>query len=171
MHWWTSVSRGSPQKVRRFILNGIDLHERYTRNQLALHIVCDGSTNGHVQVLNMLIDHGADIHGLDDLENTPLHIAAMKGQTKLAEILLKRGAKLHCYNTYLDTPLSLAKWFCQNHRSWHNDTYYLLLKWNGIPRWRAFVKYKKRLREKKYIWLLWIRHKISCDISQLVCWL
>lgn len=173
MYWWTSVYRGTPEKVRTFIRNGIDLQQRHTRNQMALHVVCDGGcTWGHIQVLNMLLDHGADVHALDDLENTPLHYAALKGHKAMASILLKRGAGL-LSNKHGDTPLSLSK-YNQRHnvnKLGHQNTYLFLLSWNNVQHWRAFVKRKKRRREQRYIWLVWVRHEISCDIRYLMRWL
>ena len=176
MHWWTSVYRGSARKVRRFILGGVDIHQRQSSSihQTPLHVVLDGgNSNGHIQVFVMLLDHGVDIHGRDDLGNTPLHVAAMKGRTDMALMLLKRGAILNCYNNEVETPTSLSRkigWYRTDRYGWH-PTHCIFTYWEKIRRWQRFVKYSKRLREMKYIWLLWIRCKISCDINHLVCWL
>ena len=173
MHWWTSIYRGSAFKVRKFILKGIDIHLRWSSSihQTPLHVVLDGGNSyGHVDVFVMLLDHGVDIHGRDDLGNTPLHIAAMKGRTDMALMLLKRGAKLDCYNNKIATPISLSRkigWYERN----RHPTHRVLIYWGKFRRWQRFVQHSKRLREMRYIWLLWIRCKISCDINQLVCWL
>ena len=148
MHWWTSIYRGSAFKVRKFILKGIDIHRRWSSSihQTPLHVVLDGGNSyGHVDVFVMLLDHGVDIHGRDDLGNTPLHIAAMKGRTDMALMLLKRGAKLDCYNNKIATPISLSRkigWYERN----KHPTHRMLIYWGKIRRWQRFVQHSKRLR-------------------------
>ena len=55
-----------------------------------------------------LLDQGADIHAKDDVGGTPLHWAAFKDASEVAEVLLKQGADIHAKANDGDTPLHWA---------------------------------------------------------------
>lgn len=50
---------------------------------------------GHVDILKYIIDQGADMEVLDDEQNTPLLLAASRGNWECVRDLIDRGAYLN----------------------------------------------------------------------------
>lgn len=61
------------------------------------------------QVLNYLVDAGADISDSDEYGRTPLHTASRSDNLFAAQLLLKSGAAIMQKDYYGRTPLNLAK--------------------------------------------------------------
>jgi hypothetical protein len=61
------------------------------------------------QLMLLFIQRGAFISGLDDVERTPLHIAAENNGVETARILLKAGAKVMPRDKNKKTPLDYAQ--------------------------------------------------------------
>jgi len=57
-----------------------------------LHLAC---LNGHPEVIEILLDHGADIEARDGIQRTPLILAAESKNLRVAEILVDRGANIN----------------------------------------------------------------------------
>ncbi|XP_037082003.1 oxysterol-binding protein-related protein 1-like [Pollicipes pollicipes] len=53
---------------------------------------------GHVKVVELLLEHGADINAVNHCGDTPLHKAAYIGNEELVLLLLKRGASVSVLN-------------------------------------------------------------------------
>lgn len=87
--------------------------------------------NGHLQVIRILINAGADLDAFDEWNFTPLMIAAETGKTKVIRLLLSAGAdanlKSRCANCRNDTALTIASEFG------HAEAVRLLLE-NGADR-------------------------------------
>lgn len=54
----------------------------------ALHMA---ATHGYVEIVEMLIEKGSDLHSYDDDCMTPLHFACSEGSTKIVQLLLEKG--------------------------------------------------------------------------------
>lgn len=66
-------------------------------------------TSGHVSVINLLLDHGADITIRNDTRDTILHMAVRRAQTGLIRRLLVKGLDINdCSNYARETPLHVA---------------------------------------------------------------
>ncbi len=50
---------------------------------------------GHKEVVELLIDKGADVNAKGKYGGTPLHSAAFFGQTEIVELLIAKGADLN----------------------------------------------------------------------------
>lgn len=67
------------------------------------------STAGHAEVVEILIDQGADIEAQSErTKDTPLSLACSGGRYEVVEILLRLGANKEHRNVSDYTPLSLA---------------------------------------------------------------
>ena len=64
--------------------------------------LCIAADHGHAQIVQLLIDKGADVKSQD---NQPLRYAAYNGHTKTVDVLLKAGADVHTRDDY---PLRMA---------------------------------------------------------------
>jgi ankyrin repeat protein len=71
----------------------------------ALHLAC---RRGHVEVVRVLLDSGADAESLDMCKLTPLHEASRGGHAELVRVLLDRGVNTKPENYIKHTPNTLA---------------------------------------------------------------
>ncbi|KAH9980865.1 hypothetical protein BGW80DRAFT_1198993 [Lactifluus volemus] len=63
---------------------------------------------GHLDVVGLLLEHGADINAKGPHGMTPLHTAAEGWKVKTVKFLLDNGADIDSRNRYDDTPLGMA---------------------------------------------------------------
>ncbi|MDQ5940523.1 MAG: hypothetical protein QG632_249, partial [Candidatus Dependentiae bacterium] len=69
----------------------------------------NAAITGDVSTITDLIAGGFDVNTtLDDKNNTPLIVAAIRRHTEIAELLLQLGANVNAANSSGDTPLTLA---------------------------------------------------------------
>ena len=61
---------------------------------------------GNVEMVEMLIEHGADIEAFDDWEDTPINVAAWNGKLDVVQKLVELGANPDHANTNGNTALS-----------------------------------------------------------------
>ncbi|ESO02218.1 hypothetical protein HELRODRAFT_66160 [Helobdella robusta] len=80
--------------------------EQYTpqMDRSGLHYA---SANGHDQIVNQLLDSGAD-YDANDKGNTPLYSAAENDHPKIVQFLLNNGADVNAENIRLQTPLHIG---------------------------------------------------------------
>ena len=55
-----------------------------------LHVAC---MRGHLEIVELLIAHGADVNAVAEECGTPLRIANTKGYAEVAKFLLQKGGK------------------------------------------------------------------------------
>src|SRR6267142_5548772 len=70
-----------------------------------LHVA---SSQGHLAVARVLVEHGANVTARDDGGATPLHQASRYGGMDLVRFLIKHGANVTTRNKYGGTPLHWA---------------------------------------------------------------
>jgi len=68
---------------------GINIDARVTATEAAIHLAAEGDS---VEVLKLLIKHGADVNTPNSRNIRPLHHAALRGSDRAARILLDAGA-------------------------------------------------------------------------------
>ncbi len=89
----------------------------------------DAALKGHLDILELLLAHGADVDSRNAQGATALHDAALAGQKNAADALLKHGANINAHDSESGaTPLHLAA-------SWgRRSVVELLLARNADPR-------------------------------------
>ncbi|KAG8434115.1 hypothetical protein GDO86_012476 [Hymenochirus boettgeri] len=75
----------------------------------ALHQAC---IDENLEVVEFLVNHGANVNQADNEGWTPLHVAASCGYMEIAEYLLKHSANIAAVNSDGDVPLDLAEDEC-----------------------------------------------------------
>jgi len=71
-----------------------------------LHVA---SVYDNLQIVQLILDHGADINAKDNDGNTSRHGAALNGRKAVAELLLAKGADASARTNHGLTPYGLAK--------------------------------------------------------------
>ncbi|OMJ89130.1 hypothetical protein SteCoe_8756 [Stentor coeruleus] len=82
-----------------------DINARTTMKRTPLHLAC---LHGHLQVVKVLINAGADINAIDNERNSSLHLASCNGFKDLVEWLLDHGSDFTLKNSYGRTPADIA---------------------------------------------------------------
>ena len=84
--------------VEALLAAGVDVNEKsgVRSGKMALLLAAN---NGHVQVVDALLEAGADVHVCDEEERTPLMLASKMGYFSVVQALLKAGAAATIDNT------------------------------------------------------------------------
>ena len=95
-------------------------------------ILCWAVDEGHLDIVKMLLDRGADVNESDDNGRTPLLWAAFGRETAMTRLLLQRGANVNARDCNGYTALSAARKMrmdppCNE----DTDAVIALLKWAG----------------------------------------
>ncbi len=105
--------KGNFMQAKKLIDDGHPVNERDNLNWLPIHEACN---YGHVEIVELLIKHGAKIN--DSIGPiTPLHDAAQNGHLEVVKLLLKAGALTYVFNHDGYTPLDfLCKYKEENEK-------------------------------------------------------
>jgi ankyrin repeat protein len=90
-----AVEEGNAQAVKLCLAQGAGVNCKFKDDLYTpLHTACSssGATNGSMQVLELLLERGADGNACNKWRETPLLIAANNGHRSAVEALLKSGA-------------------------------------------------------------------------------
>ncbi|KAL0397875.1 UNVERIFIED_CONTAM: (-)-isopiperitenone reductase [Sesamum calycinum] len=71
----------------------------------ALHMA---SANGHVHIVDYLINNGVNVNACNMEKNTPLHWACLNGQIEVVKRLILAGANISLLNSHERTPMDEA---------------------------------------------------------------
>ena len=95
------INAGANLNPKTSRLNSLSFHVGYT----SLHTAA--SVN-HIEMVKLLIKHGANINSKDESDNSPLHMAIYGGHGKLAKLLIESGAYIHSRNYNDNLPIQMA---------------------------------------------------------------
>lgn len=76
-----------------------------TNGWAAIHYA---AKRGDVKILNVLIQHGGDVHLRADDGKIPLHLAVMYNNEEAINLLLERGSDVNAKDNFGNTALSIA---------------------------------------------------------------
>jgi ankyrin repeat protein len=83
-----------------------DVNARNHRNFTPLH---DAAEQGHVEMVRVLLSHGADVNSMGNGSVTPLHFAAQNGHGVVVALLLQYGVRTDVVATNGETARDSAK--------------------------------------------------------------
>ena len=98
-------SRGDAEQVKRLLLSGISPNRVMIKT-----LLCDAAKGGNRDVVEMLLDKGADPDETDKGGWTPLQCAAVHSKKDAVQILLNRGADPNKVNERNVPHRSMLKW-------------------------------------------------------------
>ena len=113
-----TCNSGNIKLIEYFISCGADPHRD------SKHLVIEAIVHSHLSVLKYLLGIGCDVNKKNDTMY-PLHVAAAKGHSDIAEVLLENGALVDVLDQNDSTPLIIAA------RTGHDDIVELLLQYGA----------------------------------------
>ncbi|XP_014789065.1 serine/threonine-protein phosphatase 6 regulatory ankyrin repeat subunit B [Octopus bimaculoides] len=100
------IINGDFQEVKRGIeIRPVNINQTNSLGQTFLMAACE---RGRTDIINFLIDTGADLEMRDAYDNTVLHYAVKVRQIQALEVLISRGSNVNRKNMYGLTPLNFA---------------------------------------------------------------
>ena len=98
---------GAEKSVERYLEYGSDINQTYAKfhGQAPLHAAV---ARGHDDLVEFLLDHGANANVQNEDGNTPLHLASIGGHSGMVSVLLSRDADPTIRNSDGKTPRDLA---------------------------------------------------------------
>jgi len=61
--------------------------------------------SGRTAILELLLEHGADVNSCGDMNRIPLHFAAIEGKLAIAKLLINNGSHILVLDAHGNTPL------------------------------------------------------------------
>ena len=102
-----AARQGHLDIVQYLLSQGIEVDLPDRRGHTALHLAVWGE---HETVVDLLISQGANVnHNKGKGQPSPLHVAARRGNTVIAEKLLKAGADVNLRDANRQNPIELAR--------------------------------------------------------------
>ncbi|RAL48049.1 hypothetical protein DM860_017840 [Cuscuta australis] len=93
------------EDIKSLVSRGVSLDSKDSLGRTALHMA---SANGHLDVVNYLIDSKVDVNAFNEEKNTPLHWACINGHMEVVKSLILAGASVSALNSHGNTPLDEA---------------------------------------------------------------
>ena len=75
------------------------------RHRLAIHLA---ARNGHIEIVQLLLDHGTHVNAPGANDSTPLHEAALYQHLDIVKLLVDKGANINIVDAFNNTPADLA---------------------------------------------------------------
>ncbi|MGE0469690.1 MAG: ankyrin repeat domain-containing protein [Nitrospira sp.] len=69
----------------------------HTRNAIGWTPLHDAACNGNASLIDLLLNHNAEINAEDETGNTPAAVAVLNGEERVAQHLRARGGQSHIW--------------------------------------------------------------------------
>lgn len=107
---WNAASAGDLAGVMKALSRKADINSRSDVDEWGSSALHMAVKNGHANIVRYLVSKKKiKLNVLDDLERTPLHIAARLGNFKIIVLLFKAGADPYLFDCEGQTPFSIAQ--------------------------------------------------------------
>ena len=103
----TATVSGRKELLKKCIKAGLDVMHRSSQGHTALHYAAYNKKDS-IEIIDILLNSGADINDNNGTWGTPLHFAAERGTKEIVLYLLKKGAKVNIENSKGESPIHLA---------------------------------------------------------------
>jgi len=100
---------GEFDAVRHLIERGAPVNQAGFNGFTPLIFLARGDKGNRLDLMQLILAHGADVNATGPMNRTALHYAAAAGQAGKIELLLSHGANRTSLDDNGDTPLALAK--------------------------------------------------------------
>ncbi len=101
-----AVAEDDLEAVERLLSEGAEINAM--KGPFKTSILMEAAVRGNVEVMKLLIEHGADVNMADKDGWTALMGAVVQGHTESVKLLLKHGAKVRARNHNGETALIMA---------------------------------------------------------------
>lgn len=98
----------TPEFLIKLLEKGADVSSINSQGDTMLTTVCKYDTGHSINMMNILVDKGANINMKDGNWSTPLIWASYQGNTEMVKALIQRGALLDLTNSMGETALSIS---------------------------------------------------------------
>ncbi|KAJ3028519.1 UNVERIFIED_CONTAM: hypothetical protein HDU68_001515 [Siphonaria sp. JEL0065] len=104
IHW--ACESGNAEAVRQLLRAGVSVEIKTTSfKETCLHLAAD---MGRVEVIELLLENGANADAKDSISMTPLHLAAQHGYLEIVRALVDHGAKVEPKDSQGQSPFYFA---------------------------------------------------------------
>lgn len=138
VNFWEAIESGNFNALEKFLKQGVDLNEvRESDNRRPL---MHATLHRKPEIIEYLLEHGADVNGADSVGNTCLMIAAFLGANGAVQALLAGGADLFRRNVVGEDALDILKTNWEMTNYYANEIYRLGVSQKEINSGRAQVR-------------------------------
>lgn len=99
-----AIRRGNLTEVQAFLNSGIDVNHRFEQGDTPLMLASRGN---RLDIVQLLIKNGADVHAKNDWDRTALH-EAVENSFQITRLLVEQGADINALTFENYSPLHLV---------------------------------------------------------------
>lgn len=103
-----AVETGQLHRITHLLNKGADPNSWNSGNNGGQHALCVAVGHGHLGIVEVLLNAGADVDNHDRQKRTALHTAVRHGNDKLVTMLVLAGADVNARDRRDETPLMVA---------------------------------------------------------------